>query len=166
MGSRSIDSIALAKIADRLKSSIVPAGLCRLPVSINITADEWKNWTICFSIYCLGDLLLLHQRVWSNAQCLAISFWVLQWHFGGQSINWTTVKVSLPKVITCISICIMKLSCGPRDACTCMLNLISFTCFLVSGVAVAVSGIRGTRGKCVEFWDVLKRLPVVVWIEK
>ena len=56
-----LDSTALAKIADRLKSTIVPAGLGRLPVSINkgcfLTADQWKNWTIYFSIYCLGNLL-------------------------------------------------------------------------------------------------------------
>ena len=39
----------------------MPSGLGRLPVSINtgvfLTAEQWKNWTIYFSVFCLGDLL-------------------------------------------------------------------------------------------------------------
>lgn len=52
---------ALLKIEARLKNTIVPSGLGRLPVSINtgvfLTAEQWKNWTIYFSVFCLGDLL-------------------------------------------------------------------------------------------------------------
>lgn len=51
----------LAKIESRLRNAIVPIGLGRLPVSINtgifLTADQWKNWTLYFSIYCLKELL-------------------------------------------------------------------------------------------------------------
>ena len=52
---------ALSKIESRLKKTVVPAGLGRVPVSINhghfLTADQWKNWTIYFSIFCVGDLI-------------------------------------------------------------------------------------------------------------
>ena len=61
IGKNILDTTALAKIENRLKNTIVPAGLGRLPVSINVgyflTAEQWKNWTIYFSVYCLGDLL-------------------------------------------------------------------------------------------------------------
>ena len=56
-----LDASAIAKIETRLRNLIVPVGLGRIPVSINVesflTADQWKNWTIYFSIYCLQDLL-------------------------------------------------------------------------------------------------------------
>jgi len=56
-----LDPDKLTKIEERLKNSIVPAGLGRLPSSISLgqflTADQWKNWTIYFSVYCLVDLL-------------------------------------------------------------------------------------------------------------
>lgn len=49
---------ALTDIETRLKNTVVPSGLGRLPVSINtgtfLTADQW---TIYFSVYCLGDIL-------------------------------------------------------------------------------------------------------------
>ena len=52
---------ALCDIETRLKNTIVPPGLGRLPISIRtgtfLTADQWKNWTIYFSVYCLGDIL-------------------------------------------------------------------------------------------------------------
>ena len=53
---------ALSTIETRLKNTIVPPGLGRLlPVSITtgtfLTADQWKNWIIYFSVYCLGDIL-------------------------------------------------------------------------------------------------------------
>lgn len=55
----------LEKIQVRLKNTIVPSGLGRIPVSINtgcfLTAEQWKNWTLYFSIYCLGDLLPQNQ---------------------------------------------------------------------------------------------------------
>lgn len=51
----------LDKIKLRLSRAVVPAGLGRLPTSVNVgtflTAEQWKNWTIYFSIYCLHDLL-------------------------------------------------------------------------------------------------------------
>ena len=52
---------ALFKIEARLRNTVVPSGLGRLPVSINtgnfLTAEQWMNWTIYFSVFCLGDLL-------------------------------------------------------------------------------------------------------------
>ena len=51
----------LSKIENRLRNTIVPAELGRIPVTINagtfLTADQWKHWTTYFSVYCLGDLL-------------------------------------------------------------------------------------------------------------
>ena len=39
----------------------LPANLGRMPTQIDskatFTADQWKNWTIYFSVYCLHDLL-------------------------------------------------------------------------------------------------------------
>ena len=56
-----LNSEKLAKVEEKLKNSVVPVGLGRLPSSISsgqfLTADQWKNWTIYFSIYCLGDVL-------------------------------------------------------------------------------------------------------------
>ena len=56
-----LNSEKLAKVEEKLKHSVVPVGLGRLPSSISSahfhTADQWKNWTIYFSIYCLGDVL-------------------------------------------------------------------------------------------------------------
>ena len=53
---------ALSIIEARLKNTIVPTGLGRLPVSIKtgifLTAEQWKNY---FSVYCLGDVLPLPQ---------------------------------------------------------------------------------------------------------
>jgi hypothetical protein len=52
---------ALAKIESKLKNTVVPPGLGRLPASIKpgtfLTADQWKNWTLYFSVYCLTDVL-------------------------------------------------------------------------------------------------------------
>ena len=52
---------ALTKIKQRLHKVIVPSGLGRLPPSVDIgtflTAEQWKNWTLYFSIYCLHGLL-------------------------------------------------------------------------------------------------------------
>ena len=61
IGRSMLDARALSKIDKRLKNLTAPTGLGRLPVSINVgcflTAEQWKNWTIYFSMYCLGDLL-------------------------------------------------------------------------------------------------------------
>ena len=56
-----LDTCALSKIEAKLRNFVVPVGLGRIPVSISIgrflTADQWKNWTLYFSIFCLRDLL-------------------------------------------------------------------------------------------------------------
>ena len=61
IGRNILDTSAITKIETRLRNLIIPVGLGRIPVSINVgcflTADQWKNWTIYFSIYCLQDLL-------------------------------------------------------------------------------------------------------------
>ena len=61
IGRNILDATALVKIDKRMKNLTAPTGLGRLPVSINfgsfLTAEQWKNWTIYYSMYCLGDLL-------------------------------------------------------------------------------------------------------------
>ena len=61
VGKSILSSSAIRLIENRLKKVIVPVGLGRIPVSINsgifLTAEQWKNWTIYFSIYCLADIL-------------------------------------------------------------------------------------------------------------
>ena len=59
IGRSILDVSALNKMETRLKVMVVPAGLGRIPVTINffLTAEQWKNWTLYFSMYCLGDLL-------------------------------------------------------------------------------------------------------------
>lgn len=61
IGRNMLGSSLLDTIGDRLRRSIVPYGLGRLPVSINsgvfLTAEQWKTWTLYFSIFCLGDLI-------------------------------------------------------------------------------------------------------------
>ena len=61
IGRSILDVSALNKIETRLKAMVVPAGLGRVPVTINtgffLTAEQWKNWTLYFLMYCLGDLL-------------------------------------------------------------------------------------------------------------
>ena len=61
IGSNILGSVELSKIEDKLKNFTVPTGLGRIPVSINtgnfLTAEQWKSWTLYFSVYCLVDLL-------------------------------------------------------------------------------------------------------------
>ena len=56
-----LNKAALETIKSRLRSATVPSGLGRLPTSINtgtfLTAEQWMNWTLYFSIYCLHDLI-------------------------------------------------------------------------------------------------------------
>ncbi len=51
----------ITTVESKLRNVIIPAGIGRIPVSINtgvfLTADQWKNWTLYFSIYCLKDIL-------------------------------------------------------------------------------------------------------------
>lgn len=51
----------LDKIEQRLKNTEVPIGLGRLPTRIDagkfLTAEQWKNWTVYFSIFCLHGLI-------------------------------------------------------------------------------------------------------------
>ena len=61
IGRNILDTSQISNIETRLRNLTVPVGLGRIPVSINVgcflTADQWKNWTIYFSVYCLKDLL-------------------------------------------------------------------------------------------------------------
>ena len=56
-----LSSNGLEQIEVKLKSITSPQGLGRLPSSINygyfLTADQWKNWTLYFSLICLNSLL-------------------------------------------------------------------------------------------------------------
>lgn len=56
-----LDSAALETIKSRIRKVVVPAGLGRVPASINtstfLTAEQWKNWTLYFSVYCLHGLI-------------------------------------------------------------------------------------------------------------
>lgn len=71
IGGGFLSKSALDKIAQRLQNTIVPTGLGRLPTSVAIgtflTAEQWKNWTLYFSIYCLHDLLpVQHLECWRH----------------------------------------------------------------------------------------------------
>ena len=61
IGRQILSKMDLVKIEQRLMSVKVPIGIGRLPAKIDIgrflTAEQWKNWTIYFSIYCLHDLI-------------------------------------------------------------------------------------------------------------
>ena len=61
IGRKILTKEALTKIKDRLSKTIVPSGLGRLPTSIStgvfLTAEQWQNWTLYFSIYCLHGLI-------------------------------------------------------------------------------------------------------------
>ena len=61
IGRNILGKLELDKIKKRLSRTVVPAGLGRLPTSVNVgtflTAEQWKNWTIYFSMYCMHDLL-------------------------------------------------------------------------------------------------------------
>lgn len=61
IGRKILDKEALKKIKSRLQNAVVPTGLGRLPASVNtgtfLTAEQWKNWTVYFSIYCLHGLI-------------------------------------------------------------------------------------------------------------
>ena len=52
----------LKAIQARIDNFVVPRGVGRLPRKImskfdSLTADEWKNWTLLFSVICLHDFL-------------------------------------------------------------------------------------------------------------
>ena len=51
----------MTKIKNRLGNTVVPSGLGRLPSSLSpgtfLTAEQWQNWTLYFSIYCLHGLI-------------------------------------------------------------------------------------------------------------
>lgn len=66
-----LDKPSLLKIEHRLREVVVPSGLGRLPVSVAagtfLTAEQWKNWTLYFSIYCLHDILpKSHLECWRH----------------------------------------------------------------------------------------------------
>ena len=60
-GRKILTSIELSKVEEKLSRAVAPAGLGRLPISIDfghfLTADQWKNWTLYFSLLCLGNIL-------------------------------------------------------------------------------------------------------------
>ncbi len=55
----------LSVIEQRLAKVRIPVGLGRLPKKIDqgvfLTAEQWKNWTVHFSVYCLHDLISREQ---------------------------------------------------------------------------------------------------------
>lgn len=61
IGRKILTKEALTNIKDRLSKTIMPSGLGRLPTSIGtgvfLTAEQWQNWTLYFSIYCLHGLI-------------------------------------------------------------------------------------------------------------
>lgn len=57
-----ISKADLEKIQERVNAFIVPSGIGRIPMKIEsgfskFTADQWKNWSIYFSIITLRDML-------------------------------------------------------------------------------------------------------------
>ena len=60
----------LTTIQDKVNSLNVPNEIGRIPCKIassfaDFTADEWKNWTLIYSLYCLHDVLpQSHFQVW------------------------------------------------------------------------------------------------------
>ena len=62
----------LNNIEDRIKSLEVPGDIGRLPTRItsnsgSYTAEQWKNWTLIYSIYCLKGILTEdHFRCWQT----------------------------------------------------------------------------------------------------
>ena len=63
-----IDNHDYAIIQDRVDSMVVPSKVGRIPrkiasIFLTFTADEWKNWTLIYSVYALhGILPELHYR--------------------------------------------------------------------------------------------------------
>ena len=61
IGREVLNGNKLDKIHERLSKVQVPINVGRLPAKIDsgvtYTAEQWMNWTIYFSIYCLHDLL-------------------------------------------------------------------------------------------------------------
>ena len=65
-----INNNKLAQI-ESLKNAVVPSAIGRRPVPINtgifLTADQWKNWTFYFSVYCLKGILSSYElESWRN----------------------------------------------------------------------------------------------------
>ena len=62
----------LNEIEERIKSVEVPIDIGRLPMRItsncgSYTAEQWKNWTLIYSIFCLqGILPEEHFRCWQT----------------------------------------------------------------------------------------------------
>ena len=56
-----LDKHAIDVIHDRIEKVILPPNLRRIPTQIDsratFTAEQWKNWTLYFSVFCLHDLL-------------------------------------------------------------------------------------------------------------
>lgn len=60
----------MKEIENRINSIEVPSDLGRIPINIesnygSYTAEQWKNWTLIYSVYCLKDILPEeHFRCW------------------------------------------------------------------------------------------------------
>ena len=56
-----LDKQAIDRIHKRIEKVVLPSNLGRMPTQIDsratYTAEQWKNWTIYFSIFCFHDLL-------------------------------------------------------------------------------------------------------------
>ncbi|XP_078670900.1 uncharacterized protein LOC144911017 isoform X2 [Branchiostoma floridae x Branchiostoma belcheri] len=65
-----LNKAKLNKLEKRIGTMNLPNGMGRLPTKISsnhgsFTADEWKNWTLYYSLYCLKDLLPEeHYKCW------------------------------------------------------------------------------------------------------
>ena len=63
-----INAKDLAAIQDKVNSMIPPSDVGRIPAKISsnfndFTADQWKNWTLIYSVYALNDILPTQQMV-------------------------------------------------------------------------------------------------------
>ena len=61
-----IDHAMLLKLQAKVDSIIVPPNIGRIPCKISSSfarfkAEEWKNWSIAYSVYCLKDIFVWHR---------------------------------------------------------------------------------------------------------
>ena len=65
-----LDEVKLTAIEEKMKSVKLPTDLGRIPSSIStsfsrMTADEWKKWTLIYSLYCLNGVIpVAHYNMW------------------------------------------------------------------------------------------------------
>jgi len=72
MDHKLFSKLQLKEIDNRIKLIEVPSDLGRIPMNIetnsgSYTAEQWKNWTLIYSIFCLKDILPeTHFRCWQT----------------------------------------------------------------------------------------------------